>query len=448
MEDGVDPTHNGSKERPNLLNHESDGNALSTNESISATDGKAMKFPLNSSGPTPPQSPTSPPTSPKSKSHRRSFSNGILGGLSFLHTSNYMDGFRSTGQSTARGDTGLTTPPKSRKSEDEPVPTSPPSPPRDSAMAAALKQQKNRKRKGSLRKTALLGGRIGRERKGSLNSRGPASKQQQQQLSIPSDRIEPVLGSVVAPTPTSPTLADSAKNIRQQFSYESSIGPDTPSSSSSTWSAEPTTTSARLSLLTGVSATKPPSDGKDNLSSPLDVKSPVSQTSATSYTSTTDEDEGLVFERQSTNSQLIASDPPIPKPLSSSATSYFPSTIPRKHSSNKRSPLSRAVPLTPSPYSPIPDPHDYTDTSYWGWIILVVTWITFTVGMGSCLEVWSWAWDVGETPYAPPELEDDPTLPIVGYYPALIVLTGVVAWVWVTVAWVGMKYFRHAKIEV
>ncbi|RMZ89563.1 hypothetical protein DV736_g3208, partial [Chaetothyriales sp. CBS 134916] len=49
------------------------------------------------------------------------------------------------------------------------------------------------------------------------------------------------------------------------------------------------------------------------------------------------------------------------------------------------------------------------------------------------------------TPYAPPELEDDPTLPIVGYYPALTVLTGVMAWVWVVVAWVGMKYFRHAS---
>ena len=102
----------------------------------------------------------------------------------------------------------------------------------------------------------------------------------------------------------------------------------------------------------------------------------------------------------------------------------------------------------PTPYQPPADPHDYTETEYWGWIILLFTWVTFTVGMGSCLEIWSWAWDVGETPYAPPELEDDPTLPIVGYYPALIVLTGVVAWVWITVAWVGMKYFRHAKIEV
>lgn len=90
---------------------------------------------------------------------------------------------------------------------------------------------------------------------------------------------------------------------------------------------------------------------------------------------------------------------------------------------------------------------DYSETEWWGWIILMVTWLVFVVGIGSCFEVWSWAWDVGETPYAPPELEDDPTLPIVGYYPALIILTAVMSWVWVVVAWVGMKYFKHANIS-
>ncbi|CAK7563748.1 MAG: hypothetical protein SEPTF4163_001624 [Sporothrix epigloea] len=90
---------------------------------------------------------------------------------------------------------------------------------------------------------------------------------------------------------------------------------------------------------------------------------------------------------------------------------------------------------------------DYAETAWWGWLMLIVTWVVFVVGMGSCLGVWSWAWDVGKTPYAPPELEDDPTLPIVGYYPALLILTCVMAWVWVVVAWIGMKYFRHAKIS-
>lgn len=96
--------------------------------------------------------------------------------------------------------------------------------------------------------------------------------------------------------------------------------------------------------------------------------------------------------------------------------------------------------------TPTDDTWDYSETEWWGYIILLVTWLVFVVGMGSCFGVWSWAWDVGTTPYAPPEFEDDPTLPIVGYYPSLIVLTGIMSWVWVVVAWVGMKYFKHAKI--
>jgi hypothetical protein len=112
----------------------------------------------------------------------------------------------------------------------------------------------------------------------------------------------------------------------------------------------------------------------------------------------------------------------------------------------RKSSIPAPIPIIGMPPIRSTQSHDYRETEWWGWIILLATWIVFVVGMGSCLEVWSWAWDVGETPYAPPELEDDPTLPIVGYYPALIVMTGVMAWVWVIVAWVGMKYFRHAKV--
>jgi hypothetical protein len=90
---------------------------------------------------------------------------------------------------------------------------------------------------------------------------------------------------------------------------------------------------------------------------------------------------------------------------------------------------------------------DYSETAFWGYVILIITWLVFVVGMGSCFDVWSWAWDVGEKPETLPELEDDPTLPIVGYYPALLVLTCVMAWVWVVAAWVGMKYFRHADLR-
>ena len=150
---------------------------------------------------------------------------------------------------------------------------------------------------------------------------------------------------------------------------------------------------------------------------------------------------------------------------SSVSVSSYPSNasisppLPRRHTIKRpKSPLSGGSPVRVTPpltttaaaamnMTMAPDEWDYSETEWWGWVVLAVTWLVFVVGMGSCLGVWSWAWDVGETPYAPPELEDDPTLPIVGYYPALIILTLVMAWVWVGVAWLGMKYFRHAKIS-
>ncbi|KAK2755117.1 hypothetical protein FQN54_006646 [Arachnomyces sp. PD_36] len=164
----------------------------------------------------------------------------------------------------------------------------------------------------------------------------------------------------------------------------------------------------------------------------------------------------------STTASSIAASLGIPTP-SSSSESYFPlnkdsttttntnnanmSLRPRPSHHRAKSPLSTHHPIESTLPPTTSEIWDYSETEWWGWIILVVTWLVFVVGMGSCFDVWSWAWDVGETPYAPPELEDDPTLPIVGYYPALIILTAVMAWVWVVVAWVGMKYFRHANIS-
>ena len=165
------------------------------------------------------------------------------------------------------------------------------------------------------------------------------------------------------------------------------------------------------------------------------------------YTSTTDEEDILSLPKHLPS---LRNDP-----LSSGSDSYFPSrttSLSRRRSTHAHKPTSPlsigAHGLATSPLPAGTDTEwDYSETEYWGWVVLIVTWMVFVIGMGSCLGVWSWAWDVGETPYAPPELEDDPTLPIVGYYPALIILTGVMAWVWVVVAWVGMKYFRHAKIS-
>lgn len=164
---------------------------------------------------------------------------------------------------------------------------------------------------------------------------------------------------------------------------------------------------------------------------------------ANQYTSTTDEEDVLQIPGGAVPSRPALAE------LTSGSDSYFAN---RASSSCSKSFQQAKSPLSYSGISsnPMPQPDadwDYSETAWWGWVVLSVTWFVFVIGMGSCLDIWSWAWDVGKTPYAPPELEDDPTLPIVGYYPALIILTCVMAWVWVVVAWVGMKYFRHAKIS-
>ncbi|CAZ85357.1 unnamed protein product [Tuber melanosporum] len=89
------------------------------------------------------------------------------------------------------------------------------------------------------------------------------------------------------------------------------------------------------------------------------------------------------------------------------------------------------------------------DTAYYGFVVLGATWIVFVVGMGSALGIWEWAWDVPDSPFLKiaNESDDDKEVLIPGYYPALVILTCVMAWVWVVVAWMGMKYFKHAKIQ-
>jgi hypothetical protein len=152
--------------------------------------------------------------------------------------------------------------------------------------------------------------------------------------------------------------------------------------------------------------------------------------SATPYASTTDDDEAVPFYRPS-----------------AARASQVACAAGALHRRSNRAIQHTSLSTVQSPTDlTLEEEWDYSETEWWGWIILIGTWIVFVVGMGSCLGVWSWAWDVGETPYAPPELEDDPTLPITGYYPALMVCTAVMAWVWVVVAWVGMKYFRHSKM--
>ncbi|KZL82733.1 hypothetical protein CI238_10673 [Colletotrichum incanum] len=266
-------------------------------------------------------------------------------------------------------------------------------------------QQKSRRRKGSLRKVALLGRGAQRERREAkqltIDTSHSVSRDMDGAASRPHATLEhDPLGLNISDLTPRPSM--------EGYASRSSV-------------AEPSL---------------PPSTSTPR----RNETEPVITSPTISYTSTTDEDDVLHIPNH------------IPSPLrpelslSSGSDSYFGNRSRRRSILQAKSPLSYSG-LSTTPLPPNDAEWDYSETEWWGWVVLIVTWIVFVVGMGSVLGIWSWAWDVGTTPYAPPELEDDPTLPIVGYYPALIILTCIMAWVWVIVAWVGMKYFRHAKIS-
>jgi hypothetical protein len=322
--------------------------------------------------------------------HKRSLSGSILSKLPFLRSS-----FEE-----------ISKPPSpSRQDKYDSADTERPSDNHGGAMSNALRSVKTRKRKGSLRKTALLG--TGKLHLRSNSQKAKAATEETALLSpdSPSEELTPRLFSY-----TNPSQASSSENGWHGVSHD------------------------RFSLPTS------PDEMEPHPGHSSSITKTVHPHSQHPYASTTDDDESVTFSRATSNS-------------SSASSNYFThqnpsanSSIQRRRSNNKQK-ASHTSPLSRPPVQP-EDEWDYTETEWWGWVVLIVTWIVFVVGMGSCLGVWSWAWDVGETPYAPPELEDDPTLPIVGYYPALIILTAVMAWVWVVIAWVGMKYFRHAKVVV
>ncbi|KAK2627231.1 hypothetical protein QTJ16_003197 [Diplocarpon rosae] len=332
--------------------------------------------------------------------HRRSLSGGILSKLSFLRAS--AEDTHMSGERTRLS-------PEFLPGDDRILPKK-----TGRAMAAAIQQQKTRRRKGSLRKAALLG-------------RGAQREKKELKVSSLETGLDAGFGADGAWSPVSP------EEIQQTSIIGLGLSDATPRPSMEGYASR-----ANNMLLSPIKTL--PMGSEDHFST-----SPTADTSPTlTYTSTTDEDEILSI---LSHGPLPARQSPM---MSSGSECYFPSSsgsLSRRRSGQKaKSPLSLGG-LAASPLPMQGDEWDYSETEWWGWVVLIVTWIVFVTGMGSCLGVWSWAWDVGETPYAPPELEDDPTLPIVGYYPALIILTAVMAWVWVVAAWVGMKYFRHAKIS-
>ena len=279
-------------------------------------------------------------------------------------------------------------------------------------------QQKTRRRRGSLRKVALLGRGAQRERR------------EAKQLSIEVRHDAAAPGPTSNPSPTAAALPPRGLGISDMTRRAPADGyASRPAAATSPRPPVPPITIPRRS---------------DELTAPL--ASPA----AASY-STTDEEEGggLHMGGSRPGDHHRSGDGP-----ASSGSESSPLLLPpaprglRRRLTNQHQPPRAKSPLALSTPLPSSDGDwDYAETEWWGWVVGIVTWLVFVTGMGSCLGLWSWAWDVGITPYAPPELEDDPTLPIVGYYPALIILTGVMAWVWVVIAWVGMKYFRHAKIS-
>lgn len=323
----------------------------------------------------------------------------------------------------------------------------PPSPQAGTAMSTTTPQKGTRKRKGSLRKTALLVS--GKSRMSEAKERQGASTALEERKSLEGDGDSSDgfgTDSGTLSTPSSPMSAvDMDMTTPRPFPIPPPVPMDTHPIQGDPFkiSASSTTTS---------------SSQHENTASFQHLHHRPS--TAQSTASTTD-DEELLLSSPTSPINLLIQQPPLIKPLHQATDSYFPlqpRLLPRPKPAavatpKTRSPLSSTLSSSIPPASassPPPsssDEWDYSETRWWGWLILLSTWLVFVVGMGSCFEVWSWAWDVGETPSAPPELEDDPTLPIVGYYPALLVLTGVMAWVWVTIAWVGMKYFKHANIS-
>ncbi|KAI1108108.1 hypothetical protein F5Y14DRAFT_114287 [Nemania sp. NC0429] len=398
-------------------------------------------------------------TNPDTSSRRRSGSGGgLLSRFSFLRTSDARsspDDSRSK-QPPSFASSSSSSSPSARAPED----ASDRSP---RALAAALsisQQQKTRRRRGSLRKVALLGRGAARDKRESKPQQQPYQQEQpqvprqpltQQSRQPPQQQQQ----QQQQPLPPPPLAIDTSQILLQQTPVRRQQ-----STSPNGMAGEPiiglglSDATPRPSMegfaSRGVAAVPAPALHHD-----AQMTSP-----AISYTSTTDEDDGLSM---SLPVPSLSQSDRAPFSSSGSESSFrdsshrtqSPGRPPpqRRRSMNKRqyakSPLSSLQGLaTGSPALGAMDGgyHDYGETEWWGWVVLVVTWLVFVVGMGSCLNIWSWAWDVGSTPYAPPELEDDPTLPIVGYYPALMILTSIMAWVWVIVAWVGMKYFRHAKI--
>ena len=359
--------------------------------------------------------------------HKRTVSGGLLSRLPFLRSTSEVKAI-SPSVGSANGATSV---PGATMGTAEGPSTSAAGPGATARPSSTTMSQgvKNRSRKGSLRKTALLGG-------GRLRSTAEKRMQMETDSLKPEDASSKASSEAESsPVPASPSDSDDHPTPRPSYeenkTFTSATGGD------------------NIAWTQSRDMERSERSNTSDESLPLPAPGVLARKSIAGDMSTTDEDESSKYSSSllSAPSASSAASSILKKHVAGGSFSPLDlSTLQRRRSGHRpraKSPLA-ALPI--EPVAAPPEEWDYSETEWWGWAILVLTWAVFVMGMGSCFGVWSWAWDVGETPYAPPELEDDPTLPIVGYYPALIILTGVMAWVWVVVAWVGMKYFRHAKM--
>ncbi|KAI7668778.1 hypothetical protein KC322_g16387, partial [Hortaea werneckii] len=192
MANGTATSRGGSDDRPSSIQprRKTVSGAMRPSDHESDDDQvTAMKLSWpspSSSAPTSPTAPTVPTStaSQKSSGHKRSFSGSILQKLNLLRHAPSQDASSLAKEVLQKSPRREKSRPSIDDDDDDDDTT-----PKASRMASvkaeggipsALAQVKGRKRKGSLRKTALLGGRRittdGRERKNSLGVKSPLSK--------------------------------------------------------------------------------------------------------------------------------------------------------------------------------------------------------------------------------------------------------------------------------
>ena len=218
--------------------------------------------------------------------------------------------------------------------------------PTGGSIAGAMQQRKNRRRRGSLRKTALLGGR---ERKGSdAKSKSP--------LSSPTSLAERSGLKVVT--------SSNENDATPRQNHDNQVQPEPVPQR---WRGP------RIST-TSVNSSAP------SIEPPASIPSVTSPTAPTEA-SFTDDEEMIAFPQLQTNLRKLPS---------SIEDSYFPPQDRRRPTTRKASPLA-SQPNSEVISPIIEDEWDYSETAYWGYVILIVTWLVFVIGMGSCFGIWSWA---------------------------------------------------------